>query len=286
MEEASAAHPASAAAVGHLLERSAAYFKDTARWPSLPQLYHPLRLLLPACYAMRAARRVNSLFEPDLVAVDFTEPNEFITEILGQATVEQISHHKNEDFKSLERITEDPLPEAKPLHHRSFLHAAQRARLAKARAAKPEPPKPEPSPPSPAPTPPVPDEDTALAESWSQNLSDTRITLGRTNSPPGSGYGAGTPYCSRESFLDLYRGHRYRLLEIGFVSGVSYAGLSLPPQESRKESEGEWTIQVRGGFATLVLTGDNGGADYYRIEKANWSDAVKLDGLERAWTRL
>lgn len=285
IEEASAARPASQAAVKHLLERAAVYFKDAARWPSVPHLEYPLRLLMPACYAMRAARRMNSLFEPELVAVDFTEPNDFITEILGQGTVEQISHHKNEDFKSLERITEDPPPEAKPLHHRSFLHAAQRARLAEARAAKPEPPKPAPLPPPSAPPPAVPaEEDTALAESWTQKLSDTRITLEQTNSPPGSGYG-GSPYCSRESFLDLYRGRRYRLLEIGFMSSLSYAGLNLPPRETRKESKGEWKIQVHGGAATLVLTGDNGGADYYRIEKANW-DAVKLNGCDHAWKRL
>jgi hypothetical protein len=280
MEEASAARPASHAAVGCLLERCAAYFKDTARWPSVPHVYYPLRLLVPACYATRAAQRVNSLFEPDLVAVDFTEPNEFIIEILGQTTFEQISHHKNDDFKSLARIAEETAPEAKPLHHRSFLHAAQRARLAQARAAKPEPPNVAPSPPPPAPPPAVPvEEDTALAQSWSQKLNDTRITLERTNSPPG------TPYFSRESFLYLYHGHRYRLLKIGSGSGVSYAGLNLPPQESRKESVGEWKIQVRAGAATLVLTGDNGGTDYYRIEKAS-RDSVKLDGRERAWGAL
>lgn len=286
MEEASAARPASQAAVGCLLERCVAYFKNTPRWPSVAHLDQPLRLLVPACYAMRAAQRVNSLFEPDLVAVDFTEPNELVIEILGQTTFEQISHHKNDDFKSLARITEETAPEPKPLHHRSFLHAAQRARLAQARAAKPEPPKVAPSPPPPAPPPSVSiEEDTALAQSWSQKLNDTRITLERTNSPPGSGYDAGSPYCSRESFLDLYHGHRYRLLEIGFVSGVSYAGLNLPPRETRKESMGEWKIQVRGGAATLVLTGDNGGADYYRIEKAS-RDAVKLDGRDRAFAAL
>jgi hypothetical protein len=280
MEEASAARPASAAAVAQLLERSAAYFKDTARWPSLPQLYLPLRLLVPACYAMRAARRVNSLFEPDLVTVDFTEPNEFITEILGQGTVEQISHHKNDDFKSLERITEDPPPEAKPLHYRSFLHAAQRDQLVAARAAKPEPPKPAPLPPPQAPPPAVPvEEDTALAESWNQKLSDTCITLERTNTPPG------TLYCSSESYLYLSRGHRYRLEKIGSVASISSPGGYLPPLKTRKESEGEWKIQVCGSAATLVLTGDNGGADYYRIEKASW-DSVKLNGNEYAWTRL
>jgi hypothetical protein len=280
MEEASAARPASAAAVAQLLERSVAYFKDTARWPSVPQLYLPLRLLVPGCYAMRAARRVNSLFEPDLVTVDFTEPNEFITEILGQGTVEQISHHKNDDFKSLERITEDPPPEAKPLHYRSFLHAAQRDRLAAARAAKPEPPKPAPSPPPPAPPLAAPvEEDTALAESWNQKLSDTCITLEKTNTPPG------IPYCSSESYLYLSRGHRYRLLKIGSVGSISSPGGYLPPLKTRKESEGEWKIQGCGSAATLVLTGDNGGADYYRIEKASW-DSVKLNGNEYAWTRL
>ena len=281
MEDASAARPASAAAVAQLLERSAAYFKNTARWPSLPQLYHPLRLLVPACYATRAVRRVNSLFEPDLVAVDFTEPNEFITEILGQGTVEQISHHKNDDFKSLEKITEDPPPEAKPLHYRSFLHAAQRTRLAAARAARPEPPKPAPSTPPPAPPSAVPaEEDTTLAESWSQNLSDTRITLEQTNSYD-SGYGSSS-YSSRESFLDLYRGHRYRLLEIRFSS---IRAAMDGDGRTRRQSEGEWKIQVFRGGATLVLTGDNGGADYYRIEKASW-DSVKLNGVERAWKRF
>jgi hypothetical protein len=86
-----------------------------------------------------AAQRVNASLQPSLVAVDFNEPNEFVTEILGQARFEQISQHKNVDFKSVARITEDPPPEAKPLQYRSFLHAAQRAQLAEARAAKPEP---------------------------------------------------------------------------------------------------------------------------------------------------
>jgi hypothetical protein len=84
MEEAAAARPAWKDAVAQLLGRSAAYFKETARRPSVPHLDHPLRLLVPACYAMRAARRVNSLLEPALVAVDFTEPNEFVTKLLGR----------------------------------------------------------------------------------------------------------------------------------------------------------------------------------------------------------
>jgi len=281
IEEAAAARPAWKDAVLQLLERTAAYFKETARWPSVPHFDHPLRLLVPACYAVRAARRVNSLLEPALIAVDFSEPNEFVTELLGQPIFERISHDKNADFKTMAKITEDPPHEAEPLHYRSFLHAAQRARLAKARAAKPEPPEVAPPPPSPAPPSPVSaEEDTALAQSWSQKLNDIRITLERTNSPPGS-----SPYSSRESFLYLYHGHRYRLLEIGFVSGVSYAGLSLPPRETRKESVGEWKIQVRGSAATLVLTADNGGADYYRIEKSSW-DAVKLDGHDRALAAL
>jgi hypothetical protein len=282
MEEAAAARPMWKDAVAQLLERSAAYFKDTARWPPVPYLDHPLRLLVPACYAMRAARRVNSLLEPALVAVDFTEPNEFVTELLGRPLFEQISHHKNADFETLAKIAEDPPHEAEPLHYRSFLHAAQRARLAEARAAKPEPPEIAPPPPPPTPPPVSADEDTALAQSWSQKLNGSRITLERTNSPPESGYGGGSPYSSRESFLDLYRGHRYRLLEIGFVSGVSYAGLNLPSQETRKESVGEWKIQVRGSAATLVLTNDNGGTDYYRIEQAS-RDSVKVNGRERAW---
>ena len=278
MEEAAAARPAWKDAVAQLLGRSAAYFKETARWPPVPHLDHPLRLLVPACYAMRAARRVNSLLEPALVAVDFTEPNEFITEILGQGIVEQISHHKNEDFKSLERITEDPPPEAKPLHHRSFLHVAQRARLADAHAAKPEPPQPAPSAPPSAPPPAVPaEEDTALAESWTQNLSDTRITLEKINSPP--------PYFSKESYLDLKRGHRYRVLEIGSVPGVSVPGLSLSSCETKKESLGEWKIQVHGGAPVLVLTNDNGGADYYRLETVS-RRTLKLNGRDRDWAAL
>lgn len=286
MEEASAARPTWKDAVAQLLGRSAAYFKDTARWPSVPHLDHPLQLLVPACYAMRAARRVNSLLEPALVAVDFTEPNEFVTELLGQPIFEQISHHKNADFGTMAEITEDPPHEAEPLHYRSFLHAAQRARLAEARVAKPKPPEVAPPAPPPVPPPSLPaEEDTALAESWSRKLNDTRITLEQTNSPPGAGYGAGTPYSSRESYLYLYRGHRYRLLEIGFIGGTSYAGIMIEPRESKRESEGEWKIQVLRGGATLVLTGDNGGTDYYRIEKAS-RDAVKLDGRDRAWAAL
>ena len=285
MEEAAAARPAWKDAVAQLLERTAAYFKETARWPSVSHLDHPLRLLLPACYATRAAQRVNSLFEPALVAVDFTEPNEFVTELLGQPIFEQISHDKNADFKTMAKITEDPPHEAEPLHYRSFLHAAQRARLAEARAAKPKPPEVAPPPPPPAPPP-------------------AGIRRGR--------------YCFRsllESEIERYAHHAgeepiLTLVTAGtpiLLQGILPGPVprtSLPPagnricfgrqlrrnepvahRETRKESEGEWKIQVRGGAATLVLTGDNGGTDYYRIEKAS-RDAVKLDGRDRAWAPL
>ena len=286
LEEAAAARTAWKDAVTQLLERTVAYFKETKRWPAVPHLDYPLRLLLPACYAMRATRRVNALLEPALVAVDFTEPNEFVVELLGHPVFEQISHDKNADFKTMANITEEPPHEAEPLNYRSFLHSAQRARLAEARAAKPKPPEVAPPAPPAAPPPSLPaEEDTALAESWSWKLNDTRITLEQTNSPPGTGYGAGTPYSSRESYLYLYRGHRYRLLEIGFIGGTSYAGIMIGPRESKRESGGEWKIHVLREGATLVLTGDRGGADYYRLEKAS-SDAVRLDGRERAWKKL
>ena len=281
MEEAAAARPTWKDAVARLLERSAAYFNDTARWPSVPHLDHPLRLLVPACYAMRAARRVNCLLEPALIAVDFTEPNEFVTELLGQPIFEQISRHKNADFGTMAEITEDPPHEAEPLHYRSFLHAAQRARLAEARVAKPKPPEVAPPAPPPVPPPSLPaEEETALAESWSRKLNDTRITLEQTNSYD-LGYGSSS-YSSRESFLDLYRGHRYRLLEIRF-SSISAA--MDGDGRTRRQSEGEWKIRVSGGAATLVLRGDDGGANYYRIEKAS-RDSMKLDGHERAWETL
>jgi hypothetical protein len=115
-------------------------------------------------------------------------------------------------------------------------------------------------------------------------LSDTQITLEQENSPPGSGYGAGTPYSSSESFLYVYRGHRYCLLKIEKIGGMSIGVAYIEPRETREESAGEWKIQGRGGAATLVLTSDNGGADYYRIEKAA-SDAearrapARLEGL-------
>jgi hypothetical protein len=280
MEEAAAARPAWKDAVAQLLERTAVYFKETARWPAVPHLDHPLRLLVPACYAMCAARRVNSLLEPGLIAVDFTEPNEFVTELLGQPIFEQISHDKNADFKAMAKITEDPPHEAEPLHYRSFLHPAQRARLAEARAAKPKPPEVAPPPPPAAPTVASVDRDKVFALSWSLDLSDTRITLEQTNSYD-SGYGSSS-YSSRESFLDLYRGHRYRLLEIRF-SSISAA--MDGDGRTRRQSEGEWKIQVSGGAATLVLRGDDGGANYYRIEKAS-RDSMKLDGHERSWETL
>jgi hypothetical protein len=281
IEEAVAARPAWKDAVAQLLERSAAYFKVTARWPAAPHLEHPLRLLVPACYAMRAARRVNSLVEPALVAVDFSEPNEFVTELLGQSVFEQISHHKNADFGTMAEITEDPPHEAEPLHYRSFLHAAQRARLAEARVVKPKPP--EVAPPAPPPVAPPAesvDRNAALQLSWSMDLMDTRITLEQTNSYD-SGYGSSS-YSSRETFLDLYRGHRYRLLEIRFSSISAAMG---GDGRSRRQSEGEWKIQVSAGTATLLLSGDDGSANYYRIEKAS-RDSMKLDGRERAWETL
>jgi len=280
MQEAAAARPAWKDAVAQLLERTAAYFKETARWPSVSHLDHPLRLLLPACYATRAAQRVNSLFEPALVAVDFTEPNEFVTELLGQPIFEQISHDKNADFKTMTKITEDPPHEAEPLHYRSFLHAAQRARLAEARAAKPKPPVVAPPPPSPAaPTVPSVDRDKVFALSWSLDLSDTRITLEETNDFD-NGYGGSSSYFSRQSFLVLFRGHRYRLQEITFSSATCRM---TGDGETCRESEGEWKIQVRGGAATLVLTGDTDTT--YRIEKVT-RGVLKLNGRDRTWTKL
>jgi hypothetical protein len=116
-----------------------------------------------------------------LVVVDFTEPNEFIIEILGQRRSNK-SPIIARWFQSLERITEDPPSQATLLHHRLFLHAAQHSRLAAARAAKPEPPKAAPPPPPPAaPTAASVDRDKVFALSWSLGLSDTRITLEQTN---------------------------------------------------------------------------------------------------------
>ena len=53
--------------------------------------------------------------------------------------------------------------------------------------------------------------------------------------------------------------------------------------ETCRESEGEWKIQVRGGAATLVLTGDTDTT--YRIEKVT-RGVLKLNGRDRTWTKL
>ena len=118
------------------------------------------------------------------------------------------------------KITEDPPHEAEPLHYRSFLHAAQRARLAEARAAKPEPP--EGCAASTASSPLrrryPPTEDTALARVLESEVEATRASRWRKPTILNDGYGGSSSYSSRQSYLYLYRGHRYRLLEIRFSS--------------------------------------------------------------------
>jgi hypothetical protein len=111
------------------------------------------------------------------------------------------------------------------------------------------------------------------------DLSDTRITLEETNDFD-NGYGGSSSYFSRQSFLVLFRGHRYRLQEITFSSATCRM---TGDGETCRESEGEWKIQVRGGATTLVLTGD---ADTtYRIEKVI-RGVLKLNGRDRTWTKL
>ena len=275
MEQAAAVRPACKSAVDRLVELADAYFRDTARWPAAAHLDHPLRLLIPAYYTVRGVQQVNSLLRPELVSVDLAEAHEFVVEILGHGVSQKVSQHKNADLKALTRIADEPPPVAEPLHHRSFLHASQRSRLAEARAPKPAPP-PAPAAPPPAPAVTI-EKDKPLALGWSLELSDKRIVVERTNS-----FDSGS-YYSRETFLDLARGHRYRLLQTSF-SRVSSGGLSIGGP-SRKESRGEWKVQVTGDTARLALIDDDGGVRSFVLKKGG-RDYVTLDGHDRAWMPL
>ena len=274
METAVAARPAGKAAVDQLVKLAHAYFHDNSRWPSAARLGPPLNLIIPAYYAVRGAQEVNSWPEPELLRADFTEAHEFVVEILGQAVSDKICQHKNADLKKLPRVAEEAPPAAQPLQYQGFLHAAQRKRLAKARAPKPV----APIVPLPPPAPPVTiEKEKILALSWSLDLSDTRIVLEETNSfSPGA-------YCSHELFLDLIRGHRFRLLErnITRVSGTSL-GLGGP---SEKESHGEWKIEVGGERPRLLLAFDEGGTSSYGIRKGG-RNYLTLDGRDREWRPL
>lgn len=276
LEDEASARLGCRAAVECFLKLTHAYFTDPARWPKGAQLEHPLTLLMPAYYAVRAAQKLNWLAQPDLVLVDLEEAHEFVIEIVGRAAADEIAQAKNADLQVLPEISEDPATVAEPRRYAAFLRAAQRRRLATARAPKPpSPPRIAVAPPPPA-SPPTGSSERLLALTWSTRLSDTRIVLEQTNQVLGPG-----SFFSRETFLELREGHRYRLVQAtltSFSSGGLHGG-----GPSEQESYGEWQIEVIGGIPRLGLSGDENSC--YRLEK-HGRGYVTLNGRDRAWTRL
>jgi hypothetical protein len=273
MEEAASARPACKPAVDSLLESANAYFQNPVRWPGSPQITHPLRLLIPAYYTVRAVQEVNSRLRPNLLLMELEEAHEVVVDILGHAVTDKVCYHKNSDLESIPKVEDGGGSE--PRRYRAFLHAAQRKRLAKARAAKPVPPTVAPSPqPAPAPAEAI-EKEKLAALTWSRDLSDSRIVLEQINEL----YGPGS-YYSREVFLDLFSGDRYRLLE-RTTCQVSSGGLNVGRPTTR-ESGGEWRIEPIASAARLLLNDDGGGSTFYRLEKGG-RNCLIVDGRDRAW---
>lgn len=288
IELSAATRPASAAAAGLLADRVAAYFEGSSRWPPVAHMQHPLRLLMPAYYAVCGVQLLGYHVQPPLLHVEHDEPDAFIEEVLGRGPSMTIRQHKNADLSSMPKVVEDATA-YEPLAFRSFLSARQRARLAEARAAAPR----VPADSAPAQPPPVSVEsgastaqdeaDSILAALWARRLRDTRITLRAENSYD-TGYSGDSSYFSVETFLDLLDGGKYRLLET-IDSRISGSGLTIGGEPRTTESWGEWSVHVSGGSEQLRLDEDGGEVTLYRIADGG-NGSVEVDGEDRRWTRL
>lgn len=289
IERAAATRPAAEAVTGPFVDHVAAYFEHSARWPTVSEMEHPLRLLMPAYYAVHAVHLLDYHVLPPLLQVEYDEPIAFIEEMLGQEASTTIRQHKNADLSSMPKIVEETTP-SEPLVFRSFLSAGQRERLARAARTPAQPVPADPIPPEPAPVSAesgaslAQDEaDTTLAASWTRRLSDTRITLRATNAFE-PGYSGDSSYFSAETFLDLLDGGTYRLQET-ISSGLTGGGIMMGGEPQTTESSGHWSIRVWGTSERLRLEDDGGNVTTYGIAVAG-SGSIEVDGQDRPWTRL
>jgi hypothetical protein len=275
LQAAAEARPAAGGAVKTCLERIDAYFETPDRWPSVDRLDHPLRSLIPAYYAMRAAQRASGSFKPPLLELSCDEPHAVLIELLGRGACQTVSEHKNADLRTLPKLVESE-GDYRPLPVRSFPSASERAALDGVRNHSTPEPGPRPAVNSAPPSPPIVQEDRSSA--WVQRLAGTRIVLEQTNSDPDY---SGSSYYSRESYLDLFTGGTYRLTTVT-TSRISYAGMSLGGP-SHREEWGSWTIVASGGTtAVLRLADETGGATSYAISAG--SGGLTVDGRERSWS--
>jgi hypothetical protein len=287
LEDVCASRPCAGSAVGELVTRCAAYFDSPGRWPQVPAMDLPLRLMIPAYYTARAAQHVSCLFHPHLLDADLTRAHAFATEVLGQPAADAVCRCKNADLRQLPRA-EDEADDVVPLHYRSFPSSRMESQLALARTAPPPPP-PTPTPTSTssvapaavAPSAVQPDSNPINDQLWVRRLADTRIVLQRDNAFD-SGYSGGY-YSSRESLLDLHANLRYQWIESSFTR-VSIPGMSIGGPSSR-EVRGTWRVATSGSSVSLVLTDDDGERTSLSLEPSG-SGELMVDGRRRAWERL
>lgn len=283
LEDACSSRSGARAAVDALIARCVAYFDAPDRWPAVPAMDLPLRLMLPAYYTARAAQHVSCLFHPHLLDVALGNAHAFAIEILGQPAADAICRCKNDDLGHLPRADDD-LQDAISLHYRSFPSSRMASQLAAARNAKR--PQPAPLPPTSSVVPPAsvsPSVATSQTDEmrWIRRLGDSRIVLQRSNVFD-SDYSSGH-YSSSESLLDLYANGRYRLLESSFVR-VSIPGMSIGGPRSQ-ETRGTWSVRSTGGGIALVLAADGGARSTLTLADGG-SGAIIVNDRTRAWHRL
>jgi hypothetical protein len=288
IERSAATRPAAETVAGPFVDHVAAYFEHSARWPTVSEMEHPLRLLMPAYYAVHAVHLLGYHVLPPLLQVEYDEPLAFVEEMLGPGPSMTIRQHKNADLSSMPKVVEEATP-SEPLVFRSFLSAKQRERLAQARATA-QPVHVDPAPAEPAPisaesgaSPAQDDADSVLAALWTGRLRDTRITLRAENSFE-PGYSGTSSYFSAETLLDLHDGGRYRLQET-VTSSITGTGMSIGGEPRTTESSGKWSVHVSGTSERLRLEGDEGDVTTYGIGAAG-SGALEVDGQDRRWTPL
>lgn len=144
LERAAEARPAAAASVEICKGRIGAYFNAPERWPAVDRLDHPMRLLIPAYYAMRAVQWTSGHSNPPLLGLSCEEPHAVFVALLGRAACQEVSEHKNADLRILPKVVE-PAGDHRPILVRKFPSDAERAAFDAARAGRA--PRPVPSPP-------------------------------------------------------------------------------------------------------------------------------------------
>jgi hypothetical protein len=258
-----------------LLELIAEYFDHPERWPDgSSAIGEPVRLCVPACFALHAIEPFNSAAKPALARFGSDNAHALYRELLGTGITKPVAAAAGAAIAPLlpiVRSTGGAAGEAKPIDltepplFGAELRRQWRQALARATASAPAPapvqalaPRPEVSPRS----------------EWQSRLEGARLSASG-DSLRDSDYSGGGYFLWRERVINLHRTGSFVLRETSRMR-VTAGGMS-GTTESQDEQRGTWKISHLSKGPLLELHGTDGRTRLFWLADGG-SGLVRLDG--------